>query len=142
MARFRRPGVRAIGVAETWTDHNDVWPTMFSLLGLANTYVHDGRVIVEPLFGWAVPQTLRAHRETLLRLGDVHKPVNAAFGSFAMDLLAASTKPLASGTAADDRAYATIEGGIASLTDRRDALATQIKTALNAATFGGQALNE
>jgi hypothetical protein len=139
---FVGPGVRSIGVAETWTDHTDVRPTMLSLLGLADTYVHDGRVIVEPLFDWAVPQTLRAHRETLLRLGEVYKQVNAAFGPFAMDLLAASTRALMGGTAANDTAYASIEAEIARLTDQRDALATQMKTALNAATFGGQALNE
>jgi hypothetical protein len=57
-----------------------------------------------------------------------------------MDTLRASTKALGSGSSTDDSAYASLEASIASLTSQRDALAAQIKTALNAATFSGQPL--
>ena len=67
----------------TWVDHTDVRPTMLSLLGLEDTYIHDGRVLIDQLDAWAVPQTLRAHRETLRRLGEVYKQLNAPFGEFA-----------------------------------------------------------
>src|SRR5204863_592084 len=113
-----------------WTDHTDVRPTMLTLLGLQDDYGHDGRAVVQPLYDWAVPQSLIAHRETLLRLGDVYKQLNAAFGSFAMDTLKASTIALASGSTADDSTYATIEGKIHDLTVSRDALAASIKSAL------------
>ena len=115
---------------------------MLTLLGLHDDYGHDGRAVVEPLYDWAVPQTLRAHRETLLRLGAVYKQLNAAFGTFAMDTLTASTKALASGSSADDSAYASIEGQIAGLTSARNTLAGKIKAALSAAAFDDQALNE
>jgi len=139
---FVGPGVRAMGTSDLWTDHTDVRPTMLTLLGLEEVYVHDGRSIVEPLYDWAVPQTLRAHRETLLRLAAVYKQLNAAFGQFATDMLTASTGALTSGSAADDHVYAQTESAITDLTSERDALAAQMKTLLNAAAFGGQAIDE
>jgi hypothetical protein len=136
------PGVRNLGTSDVWTDHTDVRPTMLALLRLHDDYGHDGRVVVQPLYDWALPQSLRAHRETLLRLGDVYKQLNAAFGSFAMDTLKASTQALASGSAAGDSKYTAIESQIQNLTAQRNALASQIKAALDAAAFDGQALNE
>jgi hypothetical protein len=137
------PGVRTGGQDDTtWADHTDGRPTMLSLLGLDDSYVHDGRVLIDQLEAWAVPPSLRAHRETLRRLGEVYKQLNAPFGSFGMDTLTASTRALKSGTAADDSAYTSIEARIQTLTAARDALAAKIRTALNAAAFDGTALNE
>ncbi len=59
-----------------------------------------------------------------------------------MDTLTASTKALGSGTAADDSTYASIENQIESLTSSRNTLAGQIKAALDAAAFDGQAVSE
>ena len=136
------PGVKNEGDYAGWTDHTDVRPTILTLLGLKDDYQTDGRAVVEPLFDWAVPQTLRAHRETLLRLGAVYKQLTASFGLFAMDTLKASTRALASGSSGDDSTYTRIENSIQSLTAQRDALMAQIRTGLNDAEFSGQALNE
>jgi hypothetical protein len=136
------PGVRNMGVSDVWTDHTDVRPTMLTLLGLKDDYVRDGRTVVQPLFDWAVPQTLIAHRETLIRLGDVYKQLNAPFGSFSMDTLKASTKALASGSSADDSTYTSIESQLASLTADRNSLVGKIKNALDDAANGTQPLNE
>jgi hypothetical protein len=136
------PGVRHNGEDDTWADHTDVRPTMLDLVGLKDMYVHDGRVLIDQLHGWAVPQTLRAHRETLRRLGAVYKQLNAPFGTFAMDTLVASTRAIESGSPADDSTYTGLEGQIEALTAQRDALASQIRAALNAAASGDAALNE
>ncbi len=136
------PGVRNMGTSDVWTDHTDVRPTMLTLLGLHDDYSHDGRTVVQPLYDWAVPQTLIAHRETLIRLGDVYKQLNASFGTFAMDTLEASTKALAGGSATNDTAYTSMEDAISALTAARDTLAGEIKAALSGAAFDGQALNE
>ena len=137
------PGVRNLGQDNaTWSDHTDVRPTMLSVLGLKDTYVHDGRVLIDQLFDSAVPQTLRAHQETLRRLGEVYKQLNAPFGAFAMNTLADSTRAIESGSTTDDSTYTTVENCIESLTDARDGLATQIRAALDDAAFQGQALNE
>jgi outer membrane murein-binding lipoprotein Lpp len=136
------PGVRHKGDDTTWADHTDVRPTMLDLVGLGDSYVHDGRVLIDQLDASAVPQSLRAHRETLRRLGDVYKQLNAPFGRFSMSLLKASTEAIKSGSSTDDSTYDRLEGQIAGLTSRRDALASQIRAALDGAAFGGVALNE
>jgi hypothetical protein len=137
------PGVRNMGTMDdVWTDHTDVRPTMLALLGLTDDYVHDGRVVVEPLYGWAVPLELRAHRAAWLGLASTYKQLNAPFGSFSMAALKVSTTALASGTSADDSTYSQLEAQIADWTSARDALATQIKGRLDSSAFGGQALNE
>ncbi len=134
------PGVKNLGIdASTWVDHANVRPTMLTLLGLRDDYIHDGRVLIEGLAIKDTPQTLIAHRETLLRLGDAYAQVNAPFGQFAMDTLTASTRAIKS---TDESVYNSIETSIADLTNERDALAAQIKAAFDAAAFDGQALNE
>jgi len=135
------PGVRNLGTSDVWTDHTDVRPTMLSLVGLKDDYIHDGRVVTDPLFDWAIPQTLRAHTETLSQLGATYKQLNAPFGVFALSTLKISTRALASNDAGD-ATYTSLESQIQTLTSQRDALAGQIKTALDAAAFNGQAINE
>jgi hypothetical protein len=136
------PGVRHLGDDATWVDHADVRPTMLSLLGLSDTYVHDGRVLIDQLNAEAVPQTLVAHRETLRRLGEVYKQLNAPFGAFGMSALVASTKAVKSGSASDDSTYTSLESSISSLTDERNTLAAKIRAALDGAAFSNEALNE
>jgi hypothetical protein len=134
------PGVKNLGVdSRTWIDHANVRPTMLTLLGLRDDYGHDGRVLIEGLAIKDTPQTLIAHRETLLRLGEVYAQVNAPFGQFAMDTLTASTRAIKS---TDESVYNSIEGSIESLTTERNTLASQIKAAFDAAAFDGRALNE
>jgi hypothetical protein len=139
---FVGPGVRRDGVVkDVWTDHADVRPTILTLLGLKDSYGHDGRTITETLHDSALPRSLRQHQEKLERLGAVYKQVNAPFGRFAKHLLSASTDALASGSASDDSGYAAIQARIQDLTAQRDALASQIKAVLDAAAFGGQPID-
>jgi hypothetical protein len=134
------PGVDHGGIdSSTWTDHTNVRPTMLTLLGLHDDYTLDGRALIEALTTKATPQSLIAHRETVRRLGDVYEQVNAPFGQFGTDTLTASTAALKS---TDPSTYNAIEDQISSLTSQRDALVAQIRSALNAAAFDGQALNE
>ncbi len=135
------PGVRNNGDDATWADHTDERATMLNLLGLSDTYAHDGRVLVDQLYDWAVPQSLRAHQETVRRLGEVYKQLNAPFGTFSMNMLALSNRAISSGSTAGDATYATLEGQMQTLTSQRDALASQIRAGLNGAA-AGNALNE
>jgi hypothetical protein len=136
------PGVRNVGDdGSIWSDHTDIRPTMLMLLGLHDDYATDGRALVEPLFDWAVPQTWRAHRETLLRLAQTFKQLNACVGQFGLQSLVVSTRALES-NAAGDATYTDLENQLAALGTQRDTLAGHMRDALSAATFGGQALNE
>jgi hypothetical protein len=112
----------------TWADETDIRPTMLRLAGLADDYVMDGRVITEIL----------SHDGDLGRvatLGGCYKQLNASVGAFGTDTLVASTRALASGSAADDSAYTATDAALSSLGDRRDALASTIKGELDQAEF-------
>jgi len=135
------PGVQNEGVSQVWSDHTDVRPTMLALLGLKDDYGHDGRVVTQVLTGDSVPAGLQPQLPLAEQLGGAYKQLNAAFGSFAMDTLKASTKALASNDQ-DDATYTSIEGKLTDITARRDALAAQIKGALDAAAFAGQKLDK
>jgi hypothetical protein len=130
------PGVRNNGADNTWADHTDTRPTMLSLLGLDDTYVHDGRVLIDQLDDSALPEAVLAHRDAIRRLGAVYKQLNAPFGDFSQATLVMSTNAIKSETT-DDKRYNSIEDQIAGLTQRRDALAQQIRDALDDAAFAG-----
>jgi hypothetical protein len=134
------PGVDQAGVdSATWSDHTDVRPTILALVGLKDDYIHDGRVLTEALTGYAVPSAVKKSSR-FVQLAQIYKQLDAAFGSFAMDTLKASTKALASNDP-NDATYTSIEGQIADLTTQRDTLAAQIKAALNGAEFNGKAIS-
>ena len=112
---------------------------MLALLGLKDDYMNDGRVLTEAMDKHAIPQTLYEHKNTTTQLGAAYEQLNAPFGSFGMDTLTASTRGLRS---TDETAYEATEQSIISLTDQRDALASQIKAALNGAAFNSQQIKE
>jgi hypothetical protein len=132
------PGIRNLGqTSSVWTDHTDIQPTMLALAGLKNDYGPDGRVITEFTQKHALPKALRKQRQALTELGLVYKEINAPFGPLSFDVLAASTRALASGSATEDATYIAISDRITALTDQRNTLAGQMRDALNNAAFGG-----
>jgi hypothetical protein len=134
-------GIDARGVnSSVWSDHTDVRPTILDIVGLKDDYTHDGRVVSEILQGYAKPLAVKKSGSFVL-LAQTYKQLNAPFGQFAMDTLKASTVALGSNDAGD-ATYNSLEGQIQNLTAQRDALAAQIKAALNGAEFGGQAIGD
>ena len=74
------PGVRNLGItnpADFFSDHADLRPTILMLLGLEDDHQYDGRAILEMLDPNILPGSLHAHSETLLRLGQLYKQINA-----------------------------------------------------------------
>jgi hypothetical protein len=136
---YAGPNIANNGINTTWSDHTDVRPTILAVTGLKDDYVHDGRIITDVMQGIAVPSSVKKSPNFAL-LAATYKQLNAPFGQFAMDTLKASTKALASNDAGDST-YNSIESQIQSLTGQRDALAAQIRAALNGAEFNGQAFN-
>jgi hypothetical protein len=131
------PGVKRLGgTSRVWSDHTDIQPTVLTLAGLADSYEPDGRVLTEFIEDHDLPHGLREHQDALTELGFVYKEINAPFGQLSFDVLAASTRALSSGTMSDDSNYVAVSNRIASLTSQRDALAAQMRSALNAAAFG------
>ena len=133
------PGVANHGIdSQTWTDHTNLRPTILALAGLKDDYGHDGRVLTEALQASATPADLRS--PLVKGLATIYEQLNAPFGQFGQDTLAASTRALSSGSATDDAKYTAVESRIQALTSARNTLARQIAAQLDAAAFSQQAL--
>jgi hypothetical protein len=130
------PGVRHLGVDnKVWSDHTDTRPTALALVGLRDDYRHDGRVLLDVLERNAVE--VNGNRETLLELGHVYKQLDATVGAFGVSAVKAATRAMETGDASNDGRYLALENALSSLTDDRDAVALQISSLLEAATFAG-----
>ena len=138
-AGFVGPGVRSGGDDGTWVDHTDLRPTILTLTGLKDDYSLDGAAIADMLDTKALPQSLRAHRETLERLAASYKQINAPLAQFGHDVIEISDAAVRS---TDESRYQALEGEIHDLAARRDAIVGDIKALLEQATFGGGAIDE
>jgi hypothetical protein len=135
------PGVRKEGVNNTlWSDHTDIQPTMWELLGLHADYVPDGRVLTEVIEPSALPRAAAADTELITDLGQLYKQLDAPVGEFGLDTLTASTTALAS-TSPGDATYNRLEGALAGLGSARDGVAGAIHRLLLGATFDGTPVN-
>ncbi len=130
------PGIKHQGLSFEWIDHVDVRPTMLAVLNVRDSYLHDGRVIINALVPSALPPALRGQALTLTLLGSVYKQINAPFGAFSLRTVDASTKALVSGSDSDDSTYQSVEKRIDQLTAERDDLALRMKTMLDGALNG------
>jgi hypothetical protein len=137
------PGVSNLGQDDrTWSDHTDVRPTMLALLGLRDTYIHDGRVLTETIDKHVQPGRLRDHTHALKKFANIYKQINAPFGQLGIDSLKVSTAALASGDSANDDIYIALTNKIMNWTSERDAIADEMRAMLNAAAFNDEFFNE
>ncbi|MBV8235732.1 MAG: polymer-forming cytoskeletal protein, partial [Acidimicrobiia bacterium] len=118
----------------TWLDQADIQPTIMALTGLQDDYTPDGRVLVEDMTN---PPD-KAGQPKFLALAKCYKQLNSSVGEFGTDVLVADTAALESGSSTDDSTYANELAQITSLGSDRDALATQIKSALYDAEFNNK----
>ncbi|WP_018266546.1 hypothetical protein [Methylosinus sp. LW4] len=134
------PGLKKGGRNDAvFTDHTDLRPTLMTLVGLSDDYVHDGRVIVEAIEPHALSRTLRGESgEGYAHLARVYKQLNAPLGALGKASLAVATRAING----DDASYAAFLSILQRLTADRDALALEIKTALDGAAFQGRRLQD
>ena len=138
-AAFVGPGVKKRGIdSSTWTDHVDLRPTINQLLGVQDSYLDDGRVITQIVDNRALAQHGDDEEgdsggDRATQLGNAWKQINAPFGQFATDTLAASTAAIKS---TDPLKYDRIEARIADLTTQRNDVAGAIREALNGPNAG------
>jgi hypothetical protein len=119
------------GTTGTWVDETDLRPTMMYLTGLTDDYIQDGRVITEILSN---PNHALSRPKVVEDLGACYKQLNSSVGQFGAFTLQASTAAVESSTAGDAK-YQAVNAALTGLDQARDALAIQIKDALNAAAF-------
>jgi hypothetical protein len=120
----------------TWTDHTNVRPTILSLVGLKDDYTDDGHVLVQALTKHALPGGLSGSK--IADLENAYEQLNAPFGAYSADTLAASTKALEG----SDSDYSTFTSDLAGFEPQREQLATTIRNALSDAAFNGGTITD
>ena len=131
------PGVRPVGVdTSTWADHTDTRATMFALLGLQDSYSHDGRVIVENLEPAALPATIANNLAAYQALAVAYKQLTAPFGAASTAGLRLATAAIPTGSASNDAAYTRYAATMQAYLAARNPLIVQIKAVLDAAAAG------
>jgi hypothetical protein len=129
------PGVKQQGRDdEIFSDHTDLRPTMMTLLGLTDDYVHDGRVLVEKLDSHALPASLKDGLSDYVALAQAYKQINATKGPVGVKSLVFANRAITS----DDTTYGKYLTTIGVITDERNALASQMIALLNGAAFAKQ----
>jgi hypothetical protein len=129
------PGVAKQGRFDgVFSDHTDLRPTILTLVGLKDDYVHDGRVLVENLDPNALPDSLRDSLFAYTALAQSYKQINATKGPVGVNSLVAANRAIAS----DDATYNKFLTQIGAITTERDALAAQMIALLNGAAFANQ----
>ena len=125
------PGVAKRGQTDALSHHADLRPTMLALLGLKDSYVHDGVVVADALDRNALPPELTSSTQAYGALARAYGDLNDSLGPFGRAGLALSTEAIkGSNTAYQDYLHA-----IGAITIKRDALAQEMKTALDDAAF-------
>ncbi len=87
-----------------------------------------------------MPESLRAHRDTLTDLAQTYKQINACVGKLGLATLRISTKALES-NAPGDSTYTKLENKLATITDQRNAVASQMIALLESAEFNNQPID-
>ena len=132
------PGVRNLGVDNSvFSDHTDVRPTMLSLVGLKDSYTHDGRVLVEKFNPLAVPLGVQ-NSASFVSLAETYKQLNAPLGSLGKSSLALANSAITS----NDATYATYLNAMGAITNARDSLAAGMKSLLDNAAFNNQPIDD
>src|ERR1700686_652316 len=133
------PGVQRLGRHDAvFSDHTDVRPTMLALLGLKDSYVHDGRVLSEWIEQRSLPPAIRQKRENFVELAEIYKQLNAPLGELGRASLIYANRSVTG----VDKVYARYLMKVSDITNERNGLASEIKTVLNAAAFGNQPVDE
>jgi hypothetical protein len=131
------PGVQNLGIdGNVWSDHTDTRPTMMQILGLKDDYIHDGRTLFEVLNPAILPPAVQQNLGFLIQLAQVYKQLDAAVGALGLTTLQASTVALES-NAPNDSTYTQLENSLQTITNVRNAIASQMIAILEAAEFGG-----
>jgi arylsulfatase A-like enzyme len=133
------PGVEPLGRHDAvFSDHTDVRPTMLALLGLKDSYVHDGRVLSEWMEQRALPPGIRQRLDNFVELAAVYKQLNAPLGQLGRASLVYANRSVTD----VDKVYARYLAKVSDITNQRNNLASDIKTVLDGAAFRNQPVDE
>src|SRR5215469_14472416 len=89
----------------------------------------------------AIPREIREHLNTAERMAHLLKAINAPLGPLGVKTLELSTTALVSNDT-NDATYNKIENDLLHITNRHNAIASQMLSMLEDATFDGKGFNE
>jgi hypothetical protein len=125
------PGVAKLGQIDALSHHADLRPTMLALLGLKDSYIHDGVVLADVLDRSALPPEFFGAGQDYSAVARTYSDLNDPLGPFGRASLALSTQAIKG----SDTAYQNYLNAIGAITIKRDALAQDMKAALDGAAF-------
>lgn len=126
------PGVAHLGLnMEIVSGHTDLRPTMLALVGLTDSYLHDGVVLTEAMQDSALAPELQSGRDAFSTLTHAYRELNDPLGQLGRNSLALATQAV-KGTDTD---YARYLDAIGVVSATRDALARESKALLDGAAF-------
>jgi hypothetical protein len=126
------PGVAHLGqTADLLSHHADLRPTMLALLGLSDSYAHDGIVLLKALDPSALAPELASSRDTFVALDRAYATLNDPLGRLGRDSLVFATQAIRS----TDTTYENYLDAMGTVTAKRDALAREMNARLEAFTF-------
>jgi hypothetical protein len=129
------PGVVRKGRNDSvFSDHTDLRPTVLTLVGVQDDYVHDGRVLVEDLDPRALPDSLEDSLFPYVALAQAYKQINAPKGSVGVNSLVVANRAITR-SSSNDAVYSNYLNRIGAITTERNALAGQMITLLDGAAF-------
>jgi hypothetical protein len=132
------PGVQNLGqTGAVWSDHTDIRPTILALAALKDDYTHEGRMLSEIMTGSFLPAPVAHQTAAFGQLATIFKQINAPLGQLGVNSLSFATQGVLSGNSA----YASVDGQLKKLGQKRDVLANQIIKMLEGAEFGHKALD-
>jgi hypothetical protein len=134
------PGIKNLGeTSAIWTDHTDARPTLMTLLGLSDDYAWDGLAVAPILQRSATPSAIRQDELGYDLLSAAYTQLEAPFGAFGMQTLAADTNAVESNTPGDST-YTGIDADLQTCASARASLTSQMTSALQGAESGKQAV--
>jgi hypothetical protein len=126
--------------SQTWLDQADIRPTLLALVGLRDSYAHDGRVVSEALRQEAEPPGIQESRAAYESVAASLEQLNSPAGRVGLLSLGAATRALRSDSTGDG-AYRVYLLRMQGFSERRDAVAGQMLSALEDAAFEGKPLD-
>jgi hypothetical protein len=136
------PGVEKKGRNDSvFSDHTDIRPTVLTLVGLKDDYVHDGRVLAEDIDPRALPDSLQDSLFSYVELSKAYKQINAPKGSVGVNSLVAANRAITS-VSNNDAIYNKYLTTIGAITTERNQLAGEMITLLDGAAFKNQNIRD
>jgi hypothetical protein len=132
------PGVAHLAQnADIFSHDADLRPTMLALLGLTDSFVHDGVVLVQALDDSALPPEVLSGRDAFIAVALAYKKLNDPLGQLGRNSLVLATQAIKG----SDTSYQHYLDAIGTITARRDALARKLKGLLDGAAFAHQPID-